>query len=284
MKSKVQIIILTMFFLTPISLRGADILRYDGLYEEQGAKPGASCYVRFYEDGTVLGFYCVTPHPKIDTRNMAGQGLNKTGKVGKGSYLIKGNRITFTTNYDVKGNILRNDCEGEIQGETITLKRTFKAKDKKKEFDEVYKFISYANFPISSYTKYNPYVKPVSISLNNVEGDQVAKKEIKYSANFPISEAVIDPSTGKEIRKWSFDKFGRRQEPAMFLCLDQKGNIIRDKEGNPYFVKTFPAREKSMSDIIYNRYNPMQKEAEYTTIYPCENCKNETGGMCDRVW
>jgi hypothetical protein len=130
----------------------------------------------------------------------------------------------------------------------------------------------------------NAFGQPVTIILNNRNGEGIARLQRSYDGSFILRETLFDLSTGKELQTWTFDQFGRRQQPAMFLCLDDNGNIIRNGE-EPVLIGNFPARQKSASRIRYSEYNSAIKAGEIKTIYPCENCAEYTGlKNCRYVW
>jgi len=116
-------------------------------------------------------------------------------------------------------------------------------------------------------------------------GDSVAFRHIDYDQGFIASETLTDDSTGKKIRTWTFDPGGKRIETPMFLCLDEKGDIIRDKKGNPVMVKAFSADQRQVTSFLYNGFNPTIKSGAITRIYPCQNCATQTGIKdCCYVW
>lgn len=133
-------------------------------------------------------------------------------------------------------------------------------------------------------TTCDPYGKPESIVLINMAGKKVAERNFVFDGSFIVSECLIDVSNGKVIKKWTYDARGQRNEPYKFLCLDEEGKIVRDKSGHPILVKPFRARQKQVSKIRYSDFNPFIKAGKDTTIYPCENCKNETNGLASFVW
>ncbi len=134
-------------------------------------------------------------------------------------------------------------------------------------------------------TDYTVFGQAFKVVLRNRMGKDVASRRIVHEGSFIVSETLTDLSTGKEIRTWTFGPGGKRIETPMFLCLDEKGDIIRDKKGNPVMVKAFSADQRQVTSARYDGYNPTIKTSETTRIYPCQNCVAQTGIKdCYYVW
>jgi HEAT repeat protein len=130
-------------------------------------------------------------------------------------------------------------------------------------------------------TFFNKMRQPVNIYLWNAEGEQVAMKSFQYSGNKPTRMTLYEMPSGKVIKSWNYDKSGRGMISPMYLCLDENGNIIRDEEGNPVFVKTFTAYQRSVSSINYRK----NKYLEIKKIYRCKNCAEVSGiENCGFIW
>ena len=138
--------------------------------------------------------------------------------------------------------------------------------------------------PIKAVEDCNAYGQPATTTLFNADKKPVAKWERKFDGSYIESEKLIDLSTGKTVRVWTFDEFSRRVEDKMFVCLDHNGNWVRDKGGSPLLVKMFPARERQTTHIEYSKYNSRIPDTKTTTIEPCENCGGETGNLCSYVY
>jgi hypothetical protein len=135
------------------------------------------------------------------------------------------------------------------------------------------------------YTDYTVFGQAFKVVLRNKMGKDVASRRRVHDGSFIVSETLTDLSTGKKIRTWTFDPGGKRIETPMFLCLDEKGDIIRDKKKNPVMVKAFSADQRQVTSARYDGYNPTIKTSETTRIYPCQDCATQTGIKdCHYVW
>lgn len=128
------------------------------------------------------------------------------------------------------------------------------------------------------------YGKPKTIVLYNVNGEKVAMRKLVFKGSFIVYEDLIDVSTGETIKTWTYNARSERNEPYEFLCLNEKGNIVKDKHGKPILIEPFRASQKESSIIRYSDFNPFIKAGQDTTIYPCTNCKKETDGLATFVW
>jgi len=137
---------------------------------------------------------------------------------------------------------------------------------------------------IKAVTTCNEYGQSVSVILKNVAGKKIAERKTQYKGSFVVAEKLIDLSSGKVIKEWTFDAKGRRMQDLMFLCLDKDGKIVKDNNGNPNLIKIFKVRQREETSIRYSDYNPFIKSGGDTTIFPCENCIEQTNGSCIYVW
>ena len=131
---------------------------------------------------------------------------------------------------------------------------------------------------------YDKYGRPVSVVLSNMDGKPVAKLEMTYKLGTRGFKSLVDISTGKVIYSDPFDASKKVIEKHDFLCLDDNGDIVRDKEGRPHQVKSFNAKQITRVKYRYQPYNNRLKAGADATIFNCGNCMENTGGLCSYIW
>ena len=134
---------------------------------------------------------------------------------------------------------------------------------------------------ITATSLYNPNGQPVFTALFNVEGEQVVRKNFifnKYNSKLVSKETLIVKD--KPIHVTEYDSYGKPKKP-IWLCFDKNGNII-EKNGNPIFVNTFKAEQKSK---IEDRRSLGRILSRSIKIFPCKNCAESTQiSNCKYVW
>lgn len=265
-------------------------LRYDGLYRvKSAASPGYWNYLRFYKDGTVLvisfksdNLEEVVSWLSKSTASAKKRGMYRT-YIGIGRTLISGSHIEFSEK-SPDGIV---DYEGEIEGEMLKLNSHSRISGTRRH--NVYQFVSVPSLQksvvlvdyLTAVVQYDEYQRPESIFLKNREGNVVAKKFYEFNIYNPtqINRENTTDISGEIIRKIDYEN-GKPKNP-MWLCLDEKGNII-EKAGKPILVKPFDAKQRSESENVYHGAFISEKITNY---FPCKNCAEKTGiKNCKYVW
>jgi hypothetical protein len=110
---------------------------------------------------------------------------------------------------------------------------------------------------------------PPTVTLYNKSGKEVVKQIIdgkKYTHSL---------ANGKILFVVEFDGAGKPKE-ARRLCLDDNGNAIQDKDGQPIIVNDFQA--ETVMQREYSNGN------EITTYVSCSNCLEMTENKCSYVF
>jgi hypothetical protein len=112
--------------------------------------------------------------------------------------------------------------------------------------------------------------KPVSLVLKNVEGKVVSRG--KYQGNI----LALTDLSGKMLLVFEFDSKMRVRD-SQGLCLDDRGNVLRDQNSKPITMDIKAANGKGQ-----NTYGMDEKGIPYiqNKIYPCQNCREITGKNC----
>jgi HEAT repeat protein len=141
---------------------------------------------------------------------------------------------------------------------------------------------------------YDQYGRPDNIFLFDLQGLKVegqsfqgvplAKKELtfsQYNSRQITREKIIVFGTGGVAHVIDYDAYGKPKN-SMWLCLDDKGNVIKDANGKAFLVRPFQAEQKREYE---NQYNGAYIKSKITKIYPCKNCAEQTGiKNCRYVW
>ncbi|MHC4566474.1 MAG: HEAT repeat domain-containing protein [Planctomycetota bacterium] len=147
--------------------------------------------------------------------------------------------------------------------------------------DRARKVIEYEESYITEKMLYDARGRSLTAILFNNEGKSVATRTFAYNEQNTrlIDEEVIHVD-GEKIHTTDYGPSGVKTN-AMWLCLDEKGNII-EKDGKPVLVGTFRAQQESRYE---NRYSLGLIIERTTKIYPCKNSADETGiSDCRYVW
>lgn len=147
--------------------------------------------------------------------------------------------------------------------------------------DQALKVIEYEESYMTERRLYDKHGRPFMAILFNNEGKQIARRTFVYNQQnsrlIDLQAILVDD---EKIHTIDYDLSGRPTN-VVWLCLDEKGNIIK-KDGMPVLVKTFRAQQESRSE---NRYSLGRVISRTTKIYPCKNCWEETGiADCRYVW
>ncbi|MCD4772561.1 MAG: HEAT repeat domain-containing protein [Bacteroidales bacterium] len=160
----------------------------------------------------------------------------------------------------------------------LNSKKPIPAKVREKALSHIANFTT-----LTEIMNYSKFGKPVSLVLKNTEGKEVAKRRYVYSQKNKskiTSEIIEDLITGKEIHVTKYNQTGQSIN-QMYLCLDNKGNIIK-KAGKAVLTKTIIEENKSS---IYTTYNLGYKERSTRSIYPCKKCSSLSKiKNCKYIW
>lgn len=141
---------------------------------------------------------------------------------------------------------------------------------------------------------YDQYGRPDNIILFDVQGLQVdvrrfqgvpvAKKELtfsQYNSRQITQEKIIVFGIDEVAHVTDYDAYGKPKN-VMWLCLDEKGNVIKNADGKAVLVKPFQAEQRSEYE---KQYSGAYITSKITKIYPCKNCVEQTGiKNCRYVW
>jgi len=131
---------------------------------------------------------------------------------------------------------------------------------------------------------HSTFGKPVSRTLNNVEGKDVVKRKFIYNEENSkriTSEIIEDLMTGREIHVMKYDSSGQPVNQK-FICFDIRGNIIR-RNGKAVLTEKNIELRKTELYTSYSVYGYIERIT--ITIYPSQELAGQTGVRnCKYIW